>query len=108
MTLVYATAETLQTRPSTELAVAVQEQTPITVVLCNNRSYGAIQAKQDRDYGRRFGNVLINPDFQLFAAAYGIPALRVENLDSFEEQLNHTMSSNKLSLIELTFDISDP
>jgi thiamine pyrophosphate-dependent acetolactate synthase large subunit-like protein len=92
----------------TELAIAVQEQVSITIVLCNNRSYGAIQAKQDRDYGRRFGNVLVNPDFQLFATAYGVPALRADNLDSFEEQLNQTVSSNKLSLIELTFDISDP
>lgn len=92
----------------TELAVAVQEQVPITIVLCNNRSYGAIQAKQDRDYGRRFGNVLINPDFQLFAAAYGVPALRAENLDSFEEHLHQSVSTNKLSLIELTVDISDP
>ena len=93
---------------ATELIVAVQEQIPFTIVLCNNESYGAIAAKQDRDYGRRFGDALVNPDFQAFAAAYGVPAVKADSLDQFEDHLNRAVQSERLSLIELTLDISDP
>ncbi|MDP6107398.1 MAG: thiamine pyrophosphate-binding protein [Candidatus Brocadiia bacterium] len=93
----------------TELAVAVQESTPITIVLCNNSAYGAIRAGQDRNYGgRRFGVELRNPDFQKLAAAYGIPAVRVGEVDSFRAALAKGIGSAELNLIELTAELMDP
>ena len=94
---------------ATELAVAVQEEIPVTIVLCNNNAYGAIRANQDRNFaGRRFASDLRNPDFQTLSAAYGIPSLRVDNVKDFHRSLADRIASGNLSLIELAIDISDP
>ncbi len=92
-----------------ELATAVQERTPITIVLCNNGGYGALRAGQDRNFGgQRFGVDLWNPDFQTIARAYGIPACRCDTLESFATELDSAIQANDLRLIELTVDLADP
>jgi len=94
---------------ATELAVAVQERTPFTIVLCNNYCYGAIRASQDRNFGgRRFGSTLQNPDFQKLAAAYDIPATRIDSLPAFHQALDRGIQSATLNLIELTVELCDP
>jgi len=94
---------------ATELAVAVQEHTAVTIVLCNNRGYGAIRANQDRHFGgRRFGSDLVNPDFIKFAGAYGIPAVTADSPEQFEQALKNALNSNQLNLIELTAPLMDP
>jgi len=94
---------------ATELAVAVQEDIAITIVLCNNNSYGAIRASQDRNFGgRHFGCALQNPDFQELAAAYGIPATSTDTLQAFGQALSRGIESGRLNLIELTVELCDP
>jgi acetolactate synthase-1/2/3 large subunit len=94
---------------ATELAVAVQENISVTILLCNNSAYGAIRANQDRNFGgRRFGCQLKNPDFQKLAAAYGIPAVRIDAPDKLETALVCGIKSRELNIIELTVEISDP
>jgi acetolactate synthase-1/2/3 large subunit len=94
---------------ATELAVAVQENIPVTIVLCNNSAYGAIRANQDRNFGgRRFGCMLKNPDFKKLVAAYGIPHAAANNLETFEQVLASGIQSGKLNLIELTVELQDP
>lgn len=93
----------------TDLILAVQEKVGITIVLCNNECYGAIKANMLRNYGRAdIGCTLINPDFQQFAAAYGVPATRADSIDEFSEQLQQGIRSQALNLIELTLDLADP
>ena len=92
-----------------ELAVAAQEHIPITIVLCNNGAYGAIRANQDRNFGaRRFGCDLVNPDFKLLAAAYGVPIVRADALNAFERSLTGGIRSGMLNMIELTVELGDP
>jgi len=94
---------------ATELAVATQENIPITIILCNNAAYGAIRAKQKKDFGGRlFGSSLKNPDFQKLAEAHGIRTCRVETLEAFEQALTHGVTGGKLNLIELTVELHDP
>ncbi len=94
---------------SAELATAAQEKVPFVIVLCNNGRYGAIRAAQDRNYGgRHFAVNLANPDFQMLAAAHGIPATRCDELESFARQLKTAIAANELRLIELTVDLADP
>lgn len=93
----------------TELAVAIQENIAVTVVLCNNRAYGAIMANQDRNFGgRRFASNLINPDFRLYAQSYGITHRTAESLDEFKKSLHAGLNSNELNIVELTVDLADP
>ena len=92
-----------------ELAVAVQENVPITIILCNNRAYGAIRSGQDRNYeGRRFGIDLWNPDFVRLFDAYGIAAQQADTPQAFEGALRDAMDSNETRMIELTVDMADP
>ena len=94
---------------ATELAVAVQEKTPFTIVLCNNGKYGAIEANMRKNYGHAdLGCELMNPDFLKFASAYGVPAVRVDTLDGFAAALERGLKADDLNLIELTVDLCDP
>ena len=62
-----------------------------------------------RNYGHAdIGCTLTNPDFQQFAAAYGVPAVRVDSIDRFGETLEQAIRSKTLNLIELTVDLADP
>lgn len=94
---------------ATELAVAVQEDVPITIVICNNKTYGAIRAGQQKNFGGRlFGVDLINPDFQALAAAYAVPACVANNPQQLEQSLKSAIASGWLSIIELTLELCDP
>jgi acetolactate synthase-1/2/3 large subunit len=92
-----------------ELAVAVQENVALTIVVCNNGKYGAIEANMRKNFGHAsLGCELVNPDFLTFASAYGVPAVRVDALDGFAEALETGLRANALNLIELTIDLCDP
>ena len=59
-----------------------------------------------RNFGHSdIGCALTNPDFQKFAAAFGVPAVRV---DQFGDVLEEKICSEKLNLIELTVELADP
>jgi thiamine pyrophosphate-dependent acetolactate synthase large subunit-like protein len=78
-------------------------------VVCTNKAYGAIRAKQDRDVGgRRFGCTRRNPDFQKFAAAYGIRSTCADTADAFGNALEQSVRADDLNLIDLTVEIADP
>jgi thiamine pyrophosphate-dependent acetolactate synthase large subunit-like protein len=92
-----------------ELAVAAQEQTPVTLVVSNNRCYGAIRAGLARNYnGLNFGTELLNPDFGKIAEAYGIPFLRITDRAQFLQSLSGELAHPRLCLIEFVNDIVDP
>lgn len=94
---------------ATELAVAMQESIPVTIILCNNGAYGAIRANQDRNFGgRRFGCTLANPSFEHIAAAYGVSYARADSLDAFEQALARGIRSEELNMIDLTLELRDP
>ena len=92
-----------------ELAVAVQERTPVTIVVSNNQCYGAIKAGMARNYnGLDFGTKLLNPDFGKISEAYGIPFLHTANRSQFLELVANELAYPRLSLIEFVNDICDP
>ena len=63
-------------------------------------------AGMQRNFGHSdIGCALTNPDFQKFAAAFGVPAVRV---DQFGDVLEEKICSEKLNLIELTAELADP
>lgn len=63
-----------------ELAVAVDRQLPMKIVVSNNKSYGTIRSYQERAYPRRIkGTDLSNPDFCTLARAYGATGFTIKN-----------------------------
>ncbi|MBL8793574.1 MAG: thiamine pyrophosphate-binding protein, partial [Planctomycetia bacterium] len=86
-----------------ELATAMQEKLPITIVLVNDCCLSLIKSTQERKFaGRYIGVDLVNPDFQQFAAAFGVRAWRVANDEAFEAALTEATASGETALIEVT------
>jgi len=55
-----------------EFATAVQYQAGFVAIVFNNSMYGTIRMHQERDYPARvYGTSLTNPDFSLYAQAFG-------------------------------------
>jgi len=85
-----------------ELATAVQEKLPIVVVLINDGALTLIKAIQHRRYESRFLGVdLINPDFGLFAQAFGVRHWLVESETAFESAIREAVASGATALVEV-------
>ena len=87
-----------------ELATAQQYGAPIIVIVWNNTCYGTIRTHQERRFpNRAIGTDLRNPDFVLYAQAFGAYAERVtRTIDvaaAFERALAE--AAHRSALIEL-------
>jgi acetolactate synthase-1/2/3 large subunit len=89
-----------------ELETAVRLRTPIVNVIWENRQFGSIVWKQDKKFGRHFGTDFNNPDFVALAAAFGMPAWRIEAVDDFAPTLRRALDLDVPSLIVLPIDYS--
>lgn len=77
-----------------ELGTIFQSQIDIKIVVLNNNFLGMVRQWQKMFFEGRYSNTeMTNPDFQLIAKGYGIPAIKVEERDSLassvDEFLNH-------------------
>jgi acetolactate synthase-1/2/3 large subunit len=85
-----------------ELATAVQEKLPIIVVVVNDGALTLIKALQQRRYGGRFLGVdLRNPDFGLFARAFGVRHWAVDSDGGLEVALREAVDVGEPSLVEV-------
>ncbi len=85
-----------------ELATAVQEKIPIVVVLINDNRLSLISAIQKRRFGGRFIGVdLANPDFQIFAQAFGVKSWKVNDDAGFDKALGEAIVLNAPALVEV-------
>jgi thiamine pyrophosphate-dependent acetolactate synthase large subunit-like protein len=85
-----------------ELATAVQEKLPIVVVLVNDNSLTLIKATQQRKFSERYIAVdLHNPDFGLFARAFGVRYWRADTDADFEVALRAALTADEPALVEV-------
>jgi acetolactate synthase-1/2/3 large subunit len=85
-----------------ELATAMQEKLPVIVVLINDHSLTLIKAIQERRYESHFLGVdLLNPDFGLFAKAFGVRYWRADTDPAFERALREAVALKEPALIEV-------
>ena len=89
-----------------ELAVAMQRQLPLKVILSENNTYGSIRAQQEREYpGRAIGTNFTNPDFEMMGRAYGFNVTRIgtgEHLD----KLPAIIKSQEAEFVVVTTSVS--
>jgi acetolactate synthase-1/2/3 large subunit len=89
----------------TELSTAVQYGAPIVVLVINNGIYGTIRMHQEKHYpGRVIGTDIANPQFAVFARAFGCVGEIVEETAQFAPALARAMASGKPAVIELRID----
>ncbi len=85
-----------------ELASAVQEKLPIIIVLVNDNCLTLIKSIQERRYESRFLGVdLHNPDFGMFAKAFGVKSWCVDNDADFARALEEAKGLGETALIEV-------
>jgi acetolactate synthase-1/2/3 large subunit len=85
-----------------ELATAAQERLPIVVILVNDNSLTLIRATQHTRYADRFIAVdLHNPDFGLFAQAFGAAYHHAADDADFERALGAALGRDGTTVIEV-------
>lgn len=89
-----------------ELATAVLHGAEMLVVVVDNCTYGTIRMHQEREYPERVtGTVLFNPDFAVFARAFGAWSETVSRTEDFAAALDRAMEQPGVKLIHLRTDI---
>ena len=85
-----------------EFAIAVQYGLPIVVVICDNGSYGTIRMHQERDFpGRVAATDLVNPDFAMYARAFGGFGVAVERTQDFPQAFAAARSAGGPAIVHL-------
>ncbi|WP_163971834.1 thiamine pyrophosphate-binding protein [Oceanobacillus halotolerans] len=82
-----------------EMISAIQEETPITVVLFDDGGYGILRYYQEAAYNRRTSVDLQNPDFVMMATSMGFEAEKVSSVEEFKEGFANAIASKKPSLV---------
>jgi acetolactate synthase-1/2/3 large subunit len=92
---------------SQELETAVRLKLDLVVLILQDNAYGMIRWKQAVDHFPDFGLSFGNPDFVLYAKAYGASGHRVESIDSFVPTLEAAFQSGGVHLITIPIDYSE-
>ncbi|WFU40013.1 thiamine pyrophosphate-binding protein [Bradyrhizobium sp. CB82] len=88
-----------------EFATAVQYGAPIIVILVDNSQYGTIRMHQEREYpGRVIGTQLRNPDFAMYAKAFGGHGERIEQTQEFRPAFERALASGKPAILHCLLD----
>src|SRR4030088_1211480 len=88
-----------------EFATAVQYGLPIIVLVVDNGMYGTIRMHQERQIpGRVVGTQLQNPDFALYAKAFGGHGERVERTEQFAPAFERALASGKPAILHCLLD----
>lgn len=90
---------------SQELAVAVQFDLPIVVIIFNDGGYGVLRRQQQVLYGRTLGADLVNPDFVALARAFGVDGHLVTSLDQLGSAVKAAIASQRITVIEVQHKI---
>ncbi|TDR90067.1 thiamine pyrophosphate-dependent enzyme [Enterovirga rhinocerotis] len=90
-----------------ELANAAEHGLPITIILANNASYGAIRLNLDRAHpGRRVATDLHNPDFQMLARSFGCRSFGIEREEDVAPVLAEAFATKGLTFVEVKTSLS--
>jgi acetolactate synthase-1/2/3 large subunit len=96
---------------ATELATAVQHDIPATILLFADGAYGNVRRIQKTRFGadRTIASTLRNPDFQAFAASFGVRSWRVDSPEALRPALGSAIDHDGPALVEVTVgEMPDP
>jgi acetolactate synthase-1/2/3 large subunit len=90
-----------------ELATAVQEKLPITILCVDDGGYGMLRFDARERYGREFASDLTSPDFVKVAAAFGAKGKRITPA-GLEDGLAWSLKQKGPSLLSLPARFAPP
>ncbi len=87
-----------------ELQTLFHHRLPVKVILLNNFCYGMVRQFQEQYFHSRFQSTMVGyscPDFVKVAAAYKIPALRIEKNTQINKALKSLFAANGPFFLEI-------
>jgi len=91
-----------------ELAVSVEYDIPIVVLLFNNNSFGVLKPQQLARYGRTLAADLQNPEFVAVARAFGMQSQKITSIEEIGPALGTALDSGQSWVLEITAEIPLP
>ena len=91
-----------------ELGTCVRHNVGFPLIVVNDNAFGVIDYLQRTAYQAAYQAQLTNPDFLAFAAAFGVPATRVQSPAELQSVLDRTLASGEMHLIEYQMTIQEP
>jgi acetolactate synthase I/II/III large subunit len=90
-----------------ELALAVERNLSICVVLSNNRSLGTIRVNQEREFpGRPSATDLSGPDFAAVARSFGCTTYVIDKEEAVTETVCAALGSTGVAFVEVKSSLS--
>ncbi|MCM1033703.1 MAG: biosynthetic-type acetolactate synthase large subunit [Odoribacter sp.] len=91
-----------------ELGTIMQYKIPVKMIVFNNHFLGNVRQWQELFFNSRFSQTpLLNPDFTAIAAAYGIPAIRVNDRESLDDAVSQMLATDGAFLLDVAIDPTD-
>ncbi|MCM1189106.1 MAG: biosynthetic-type acetolactate synthase large subunit [bacterium] len=92
-----------------ELATMRQHKIPVKIVVLKNNYLGMVREYQHYTYKDRYSVVELSgsPDLEKLSAAYGIPFLRLENMERCDEAIREFLREDRSVLLECVIDPMD-
>lgn len=89
-----------------ELATLKRYRLPVKIVLLDNQALGMVRQWQELFFEKRYSEIDLsdNPDFAAVAAAFGIPAVRVERAEAVEPALRALLDADGPMLLHVAID----
>ncbi|WP_439181858.1 biosynthetic-type acetolactate synthase large subunit [Carboxylicivirga taeanensis] len=85
-----------------ELGTIFQTQADVKIILLNNNFLGMVRQWQELFFDRRYASTeLVNPNFQMIAAGYGIAAEKVTERDSLDAAVKRMAEHKGAFLLEV-------
>ena len=92
-----------------ELATMCQHGIPVKIVVLKNNYLGMVRQYQHFTYHDNYSVVDLSgsPDLEKLAAAYGLPFIRLSNMDGAEEAIDRFLEKDESMLMECLIDPMD-
>ncbi|MCD7806957.1 MAG: biosynthetic-type acetolactate synthase large subunit [Lachnospiraceae bacterium] len=92
-----------------ELATMCQHHVPVKIIVLKNQVLGMVREYQHYTYSDHYSMIDLagSPDLMKLSAAYGIPFLRLENMDGCEKVLDEFLARDESMILECLIDPMD-
>ncbi len=92
-----------------ELATMRQHNIPVKIIVLKNNVLGMVREYQHYTYKDKYSVIDLSgsPDLENIAAAYGMPFLRVTNMEHVEDVINRFLEKDESILMECLIDPMD-
>ncbi len=92
---------------SQEIETALRYKVPMVVLIWNDSSYGLIEWKQRKAFGRISNVKFTNPDFVTYAESFGAKGYRVEKTDELLPLIKQALMDDTVSIIDCPVDYGE-